>query len=324
MEAWPERLAFDALIAGISVAGAALARIGIEQVVGGVAPFVLTFPAVMIATLVAGGRAGTIAALGCQLLAIRYVFPHWVSIHGGLTTDLANIILSTLALGATVWATASYRRTSAMLRSQCEHQVHTMSLLIAEMDHRTKNNFQIAAGLLAHQSTSTFDPELARELDKASDRLATIASVYQDLTSAGDARQHVDLADHLNRIVELLRIGATPEHVALICRTDPASVPMETAIITGLIVNEWVTNALKHAFGGGPGRIVVSARQQGGCIEIMVEDDGSRREAPGTTGRGSDLMASLADVIAARIEIDRERQDGTRCMLTFRADRRRS
>ncbi|MBJ6123455.1 hypothetical protein [Sphingomonas mollis] len=143
----PRQFAGDWLIAGLATLGAVIARLAVEHVVGGVAPFVLTFPAVMIATLVSGGRAGAIAAVSLQLLTIRYVFPNWISPRGGVSIDLANVILSTLALAGTIWATASYRRTAAVLRSRCEQQVHTLSLLNAEMDHRTKNNYQIAAGL---------------------------------------------------------------------------------------------------------------------------------------------------------------------------------
>ena len=310
--AW-EAFAVDALVAVIAIGSAACARIGIEQIVGGVAPFVLTFPAVMLATLVSGARAGTIAAVGCQLLTIRYVFPNWVSTHGGVSVDLANVVLSTVALAGTVGATASYRTTSSLLRSRCEDRVLTLSLLMSEIDHRTKNNFQIAAGLLAHQSISIADPGLTHELDKAALRLETIAAVYQDLSLSDATRQRLSLAEHVGRVVNLLRMGAVPDHITLDYRAEQVEVPVETGIVIAIIVNEWVTNALKHAFKSRTGRIVVSIARGADAIEVIVEDDGEPNHHSQALSRGSELTSALADVIGASLSI--ERGSGTRCFL---------
>ena len=310
------QFAIEALIGATAAASAAAARIGIEHIVGGVAPFILTFPAAMITTLVGGSRAGVIAAVSCQLLTIRYVFPNWVSDHGGISTDLANVILSTIVLAGTIWATESYRRAAALLHSQCRHQVRTLSLLNAEMDHRTKNNFQIAAGLLARQSLSSLEPGLAHELDKAALRLETIASVYQDLSGQVASGGPIDLADHLGRIVELLRTGAAPEHILISYRADNIQVPSEIAVIVGLIVNEWITNALKHAFDDRSGRIAVTVRSKDGYITVVVRDDG---DGAGTLGKmkgwGSDLVQSLAEVVKAEVRLDYAH--GTRCSLVI-------
>ena len=313
-------LAFDAAVAGLCIGFAVLARLAIEQVVGGVAPFVLTFPAVLIATLIAGGRAGTVAAAGCQLLAIRYVFPNWISSHGGITTDLANVVLSTVAFGATVWTAASYRRTSTLLRSQCEQRVGTLSLLITEMDHRTKNNFQIAANLLGHQAVSAFDPEVARELDRAAERLAAMASVYQNLTVSKSLGQTIDLSAHLGRIVDMLRAGATPDHVLVSYRAEHVSVAFDRALIIGLIVNEWVANALKHAFADDAGHIGISVVQKSDMIELIVQDDGGDHGPSRASGHGSNLVASLAEVIGGKVTVTSRGRDGTRCSLLCSID----
>jgi len=309
-------LAFDLLVAAGVTIGAVVARLAIEHVVGGVAPFVLSFPAVMIATLVGGGRAGTIAAVGCQLLTIRYVFPNWISPHGGVSTDLANVVLSTLALAGTIWATASYRRTAMILRRRCEQQVHTLSLLNAEMDHRTKNNYQIAVGLLAHQSMASLDPAVARELDMAASRLETIASVYQDLPEQLDHSGSIDLADHLDRVVALLRSGAAPEHVTIRYRADHVRVSSDAAVVAGLIVNEWVTNALQHAFAGGPGTIAVDVAGKPDHVRVSVVDDGTGGDASADDpGRGGGLMTSLAKTVRGQVTI--AHRGGTRCTLAI-------
>ena len=308
-------LGLDVVAGLLLIASAAAARIGIEQFVGGIAPFVLTFPAVMVATLVRGGRAGTIAAVGCQLLTIRFVFPNWVSNHGGISTDLANVALSTAALAGTVWATASYRRAAAQLRSRCEHKVHTLSLLIAEIDHRTKNNFQIAANLLAIQSISASNPDLSRELDKAASRLASIASIYQDLSLGTSSVEQINLADHIERIIGLLREGATSDKVRLTYHGDAVTCSAESAIIVGLIVNEWVTNALKHAFGDGAGSVSIDVGLRQDRIVVVVLDDGDNTALAGRPGKGMTLVNALAEVINGTMTFNRDR--GTRHTLSF-------
>lgn len=309
------RVALDALAAGLVSATAVIARIAIEQIVGGVAPFVLTFPAVMVATLLRGGRAGTIAAFSCQLLAIRYVFPHWVSPHGGISSDLANVVLSTVALAGTVWATAFYRQNALLGRSLCERRAGKLALLLAEMNHRTKNNFQVAANLLAYQSMGTLDRELAVELDRAAGRLETIAAVYEDLAIPDTSELKVDLAEHLDKIVRRLRAGATPDRILLELRATRVEVPAETAIIVGLIVNEWVANALKHAFDDRTGKISVEIKARQDHVYIIVQDDGGAGKLTRVTGQGSDLVASLADIINAELSV--EQRNGRRCTLTI-------
>jgi len=308
-------LGLDLATAFLVTASAVVARIGIEQLVGGVAPFVLTFPAVMIATLARGGRAGTIATVCCQVLAIRFVFPNWVSTHGDISTDLANLLLSTVALAGTVWATASYRHAAAQLRAQCNRQVHTLSLLIAEIEHRTKNNFQIAASLLAVQSLSASNPDLSNELEKAALRLESIASVYQDLSLDSSTSQQINLADHIERIIGFLRVGATPEKVGLTYHGDAVACSVETALIVGLIVNEWVTNALKHAFGGNDGCISIDVARHQDHVVVAVHDDGHGGVLEKRAGKGTALVRALADVIGGTMTVDCDR--GTRNTLSF-------
>ena len=165
-----------------------------------------------------------IAAVSCQILTIRYVFPSWVSPHGGLTTDLANVVLSTLALAGTVWATDSYRRLHSALQSNCAHQVRIPSLLNEEMSHRTKSNFQLAANLLAHQSLYAFDPAVARELDRAAMRLETIAEIYRSFSIQSLDDDTVDLTVYLDHIVSALRSGAVPNNIAVHYHADSAQV----------------------------------------------------------------------------------------------------
>ncbi|MBJ6120273.1 sensor histidine kinase [Sphingomonas mollis] len=305
---WPIELAV-----GLStVAAAVLARIAIEQVVGGVIPFVLTFPMVIVATLLAGARAGIVAAIGCQALVVFFVFPHWTVTRVG-STSAANLVLSSLALLLTIWATAAYRTAAAQLRQTCQREVKTLSLLIGEMDHRTKNNFQIAAALLSTQARASASTEVTIELQRAAVRLESIASVYRNLGLAGRQAHQLMLDEYLTEIVGSLRAGFVPAGIDLSLTSSPIAMEAHKALMIGLIVNEWVTNAVKYAFGDGAGTIVIDARQVGTEVMVVVADDGVMASAVRQPGIGSRLIQGLADAIDATITI--ERDHGTSCLL---------
>ena len=302
----------DLLVALIAVVVAVAARVAIEQIVGGVTPFTLTFPVVVAATLHAGLRAGTFTALGCQLLTILFVFPNWTVEHGGTATDIANLILSTGSLAMIIWIVASYRAVSRNLRSQCGREVQTLSLLIGEMDHRTKNNFQIAAHLLSDQARASQSSEVARELSKAAGRLGSIASVYRNLMLVKDRSGRIDLGAYLSDIVALLKEGIVPEEVRVEVMSDSIEVTAHSGMIIGLLVNEWIVNAVKYAFPLGRGSIGVSAKRSGRTLIVSVVDNGTAGPAV-SSNDGSMLVAGLASTINATVSIHREQ--GTTCLL---------
>ena len=305
-------LAADLGVAALAISLAVAARIAIEQVAGGVTPFTLTFPAVLAATLWAGIRAGTLTALGCQMLTILFVFPNWTVEHGGTPTDIANLVLSTASLAVIIGIAASFRTVSRQLRRQCEREVQTLSLMIGEMDHRTKNNFQIAAHLLSDQARLSASADVARELRTAAGRLGSIASVYRNLTLVKDRTGGVDLGSYLSDVVALLRDGILPEAVSVRVASADIEVTAHSGMIIGLLVNEWIVNAVKYAFPRGEGSILVTAARIGGALVVIVADDGESGPS-GALGDGSRLIAGLAATINGDVTVRRE--NGTTCTL---------
>ncbi|MBJ6123456.1 ATP-binding protein [Sphingomonas mollis] len=89
------------------------------------------------------------------------------------------------------------------------------------------------------------------------------------------------------------------------------------AVVTGLIVNEWVTNALQHAFDGGPGQISIDVAMHSDRLRVTVVDDGGADKGP-VSGQGGNLMMSLAKAMRAEVTITY--QAGTRCTLMIPID----
>lgn len=297
------------------VAAAAVTRVCLEHLLGHITPFILTFPAVIGVTLVAGPPAGLVAILGCQFLTIIYVLPHWAHLATRPPETIGNIILSTVSLLLIAWATASYRRVAHALRRRCEQEVETLSLLINEMDHRTKNNFQVAAALLATQAATSGNRELTLELDRASRRLVSMASVYHCLSIRQPGSSRLNVKEHLEDICRALQDGLLPPRVLLRVTGDDVNVEASAALTIGLVVNEWVTNAAKYAFGDGPGAITVTIVEGPVDLHIEVLDDGIGIADSVVPGTGSRLMNALVEVLRGRTVIVSD--GGTRCTLVI-------
>lgn len=303
-----------AVLIGLAcVATAATARLLLEQVFPAVLPFTLTFPVVIVGTLLAGAGAGWIALVGCQLLTILFVLPHWVRDSGDRPQEIANLVLATLSLAIAVWATASYRRLSGMLRQQCEREVETLSLFIREMDHRTKNNFQIAASLLSTQSIAAERPEVREQLDVAASRLVSMASVYHNLSRREAGQGDVPLRAHLEQVAGALREGLLGPGVTLEVTGDEVEVKAASALTIGLVVNEWITNSAKYAFPGRGGHIRVCIDARPAELRIEVRDDGIGMDPAQARGMGSRLIANLVGALGGTTLVLQE--NGTRCVL---------
>lgn len=301
------------LIGAACVVTAAAARLIVEQLVLGVLPFLFTFPAAIVAALVGGALAGWIALGGCQLLTLAFVLPHWLRDSGDRPQQLLNLLLATASMALAVWATSSFRSMQLRLRGQCARENRTLSLLVNEIDHRTKNNFQIAAALLHTQGMETRDPLVRGELEAAATRLVSIAAIYGNLSTQGRGGDEVALLAHLGEICDGLRAGLLQPNVTLALGGDEFRVPANTALTIGLVVNEWVTNALKHAFPGRGGAIGVRLSRDVHGLEVEVHDDGVGAAGAPVAGTGSRLLTSLVETLGGRMEV--HGGGGTRCVL---------
>ncbi|AWN44985.1 histidine kinase [Methylobacterium terrae] len=156
----------------------------------------------------------------------------------------------------------------ARLRDALDHQVQ----LTREMSHRVKNSLGVVAGLLRLQARDAQSDEVRHALEDAGARIATVAEVHDHLWRGIHQLGMVDLADFLRELVAKLQEEA-PGH-GLACEADPKVISADQAIPIGLVVNELVTNAVKHAYpqGCGPVRVTLSVMAEG--LRLAVRDDG--------------------------------------------------
>jgi predicted ATPase/two-component sensor histidine kinase len=149
--------------------------------------------------------------------------------------------------------------------------------LLHEVHHRVKNNLQLISSLLNLQAERVTDKAVAELFADSRNRVRSMAMVHENLYRAGNfARismtQHVTtLCGHLARVYDMGRLG-----VDMQIAVDDIQLDMKRAVSCGLIINELVSNALKHAFReqrGGVLRIELTALDNQRC-ELRVADDG--------------------------------------------------
>ncbi|MET0285437.1 MAG: AAA family ATPase [Polyangiales bacterium] len=149
--------------------------------------------------------------------------------------------------------------------------------LLREVHHRVKNNLQLISSLLSLQASRTTDPKVAEQFADSKNRVHSMALVHENLYRADDFSE-VAMEAHLRSVCVLLaRVYAAPRRgIAVLVESDPLRLPLGLAVPCGLIANELVSNALKHAFphdGGGQVRVSLSAPAEG-RLRLEVHDDG--------------------------------------------------
>ena len=182
-------------------------------------------------------------------------------------------------------------------------------MLLREVHHRVKNNLQTVSSLIQLQPG---DPQGKSELMR---RIAAMTAVHEHIYGSDQFGQ-VDLADYVRRLVAGLHDGYGPG-VEVRCELEPVTVGADQALPLGLVVNEVVSNAFKHAFPDGrAGLITVTLAPEGaGHAVLRVRDDGVGYQPGRRVGMGSRLIQGLVQQIGGECEF---RDDhGTVFVLRF-------
>ncbi|MBV8686217.1 MAG: DUF4118 domain-containing protein [Alphaproteobacteria bacterium] len=268
------------------------------------APFSLGFLAVVLSTLIAGWRSGLVALVVGQTLIWYFVLPEY---HSFRINDAAvgyGLLLTTVTQAVMVFALGLYQREVRRGDLERQRRINFLAHALREIDHRTKNNFQIVTSLLLLQANRSGNKEVHAALKEAAERLQAVAGVYAALTPGSEGLAAVRLQDHLEALCDQIRRGMLAEGVTLETDLEPMVVPHDTAVSLGIVVNELVTNACKHAFPGGRGAIRITARQEGERARVEVSDDGcglaEERPPPGV---GTKVVAAFVKRLKGRSEL---------------------
>jgi two-component sensor histidine kinase len=197
------------------------------------------------------------------------------------------------------------------------------SALLKEVHHRVKNNLQLISSLLNRQASHILDPAVAELFHESRNRVRAMALVHENLYRAGNFAR-VPMAAHVRNLCRQIAraYGLNAGRIALTEEVDDMQLDLDRAVSCGLLINELITNAIKHAFpAGGAGAVHVRLQRQPGNAGLLtVRDDGagmaSVPEHAGSLGLQliDDLTAQLGGTLSLQAD------GGTTVAIAFPLD----
>ncbi|HEX2493707.1 MAG TPA: PAS domain S-box protein [Steroidobacter sp.] len=171
-------------------------------------------------------------------------------------------------------------------------------LLLKEVHHRVKNNLQVVASMLAIQAEQARAADAREMLMNCRQRVMSLALVHEKLYGGSDLR-HIDLGALVRDIAAMLVGAGAPTMLDTKFDVESVIVDIETALPASLIVNELITNAMKHAFiGRSRGELRISVRKHApDHVDVEVADNG----AGGVTMETFERRATLGATIVRRL-----------------------
>jgi len=236
--------------------------------------------------------------------------------HRDFSQDTIEFLTATAALmGAFLQGHNQEPSEAARLAAEAL-EAQKRDVLLREMQHRVKNNFQIILASIAIQKRRYSTGDVHRALDHIASRINAISLAHDQLAPREEG-QIVNLSDYLRALC--LSIKQQAEGIEVDVQADELELSIDRAVPLGLILNEIATNSIKHAFGpDGGGRITVKlvAGVGYGEARLRVADNGRGIKKDNPKGTGLKLVAALARQIGGTIDQDSSKEGTTTC-LTF-------
>ena len=197
------------------------------------------------------------------------------------------------------------------------------TVLLREIHHRVKNNLAVISSLLNMKAEATTSPEARQALAESQQRVFSMALIHE-LLYRSDHLDRVDFLAYARQFVPTLGSVylSEPGRVAIEMDVDPIELSIEAAVPCALILNEFLSNAFKHAFPGRQkGKIRVSFHESGpDTLELAIEDDGMGTpagllEARNTKSLGLKIVRILTKQLGGSLQ--QEACRGARFVLRF-------
>ena len=210
-----------------------------------------------------------------------------------------------VAQDLTAWKDAQHRIEASLAEKE---------LLLREVHHRVKNNMQIISSLMEMQAMTCEDPAAMEPFVESQSRVRSMALIHEQLYQSDDLGQ-IDVRSYLSSLgSQLATAFGRSRPIELTAEVQDAPLDLDQCLACGLIVNELVVNAYKHAFPGDrEGHIRILLRSVGeGLVELTVcddgtgGDDGASDQPRGGAGLGSSLVRTLARQLRGEMSVSRE------------------
>ncbi|HJQ24901.1 MAG TPA: histidine kinase dimerization/phosphoacceptor domain -containing protein [Blastocatellia bacterium] len=208
---------------------------------------------------------------------------------------------------------------------QIKTALHEKEVLLKEIHHRVKNNMQVITSLLSLQSKSISDEQALAVFQDSQNRVKSMALIHETLYQSKDLSR-INFAEYLEKLVAHVSRSyrIRPEAVKVNIHVDQVSLPIDTAVPCGLIINELASNSLKYAFpADARGELNISfARDDAGYV-LRVSDTGVGLPEGFDPERGKSLGMKLVRMLTGQLsgELAHHNGVGTTFEIRFPEER---
>jgi PAS domain S-box-containing protein len=209
------------------------------------------------------------------------------------------------------------KRAEGMLKTSLKEK----ELLLREIHHRVKNSLQLISSLLTLQASEIDDEKILARYKESENRIHTIALIHESLYQSTNI-SNINFRDYVEVLVEdiMNSFGVSTNKVKTILKLGDYNLGIETAIPLGLIINELVSNSLKHAFKGyDKGEIKIILEKNDETYTLTIKDNGIGLPEGFKFGETSSLGILLINSLVNQLEgeLDVEVNRGTLVIINF-------
>ena len=208
---------------------------------------------------------------------------------------------------------------------QIKTSLHEKEVLLKEIHHRVKNNMQVITSLLSLQSKTIGDGPALAVFRDSQNRVKSMALIHETLYQSKDLSR-INFAEYLQKLVAHVSRSyrIRPDAVKINVRVDDISLPIDTAVPCGLIINELASNSLKYAFpADNKGEINITFDRADAHFVLRVSDTGIGLPADFDPEKGRSLGMKLVRMLTTQLcgEIECRNGVGTTFEITFPEDK---
>jgi len=281
-----------------------------------IVPFITLFPAILIAALIGGLWAGLTVTLLSFVAGWYFFVPPYNSWYLDEEKGAPALILFWVTAGIQLYVIEALNRAVDRLSEERDR----VGVLFRELQHRVANNMTFVASLLRLQRKAIeSNPQGAGViLDQAQTRLDTMARIHRRLYDPKIV--DLPLTSYLEGLAKDILEAAGARNIACLVEVEPVKLELSRLVALSLLVNELMTNSLKHGFvGRSGGTISIKLNREAEKLVLAVQDNGRglAGDTPGETSLGMTIIRSLAAQLGG--EVTWSSAAGTTARVSFPA-----
>ncbi len=210
-----------------------------------------------------------------------------------------------------------------LAQQKIEISLKEKEVLLKEVHHRVKNNMQVISSILNLQSFYVKDQYTLGLLKESQNRISTMAYIHESLYQ-NNSFSAVNFAEYVKRLIRniIASYSFNSENIELKQEIDEIALSLDVAIPLGLIINELITNSLKHAFNKREkGLIIINLKTENNYVFLNLMDDGIGLDEgfniEKSQSLGLQLVSTLLEQIDAKYTLKSNKNEGTKFNISF-------